>query len=127
MTNLSLGPVLRRTFSDPHMSFQVVLNKPVYNCGKQRARYLCIPSTYLWKHQLRKVLNDDFQTFPAGSAVKNLPANIGDAASVLGWEDPLEKETPVHSSILAWQIPWTEEPDGLQSMESEKGWTRLSD
>ena len=82
MTNLSLGPVLQRTFSDPHISFQVVLNKPVYNCGKQKARYLCIPSTHLWKHQLRKVLNDDFQTFPAGSAVKNLPANIGDAASV---------------------------------------------
>ena len=34
----------------------------------------------------------------------------------LGWEDPLEKEMASHSSILAWRIPWTEEPDGLQSM-----------
>ena len=34
----------------------------------------------------------------------------------LGWEDPLEKEMATHSSILAWRIPWTEEPDGLQSM-----------
>ena len=34
----------------------------------------------------------------------------------LGWEDPLEKEMAIHSNILAWQIPWTEEPDGLQSM-----------
>ena len=34
----------------------------------------------------------------------------------LGWEDPLEKEMAVHSSILAWNIPWTEEPGGLQSM-----------
>ena len=36
----------------------------------------------------------------------------------LGWEDPLEKEMAVHSSILAWRIPWTEEPGGLQSMGS---------
>ena len=36
----------------------------------------------------------------------------------LGQEDPLEKEMATHSSILAWEIPWTEEPDGLQSMES---------
>ena len=35
----------------------------------------------------------------------------------LGWEDPLEKEMATHSSILAWRIPWTEEPGGLQSME----------
>ena len=34
----------------------------------------------------------------------------------LGWEDPVEKEMATHSSILAWEIPWTEEPDGLQSM-----------
>ena len=34
----------------------------------------------------------------------------------LGWEDPLEKEMANHSSILAWEIPWTEEPSGLQSM-----------
>ena len=33
------------------------------------------------------------------------------------WEDPLEKEMETHSSILAWEIPWTEEPGGLQSME----------
>ena len=35
----------------------------------------------------------------------------------LGWEDPLEKEMATHSSILAWRIPWTEEPGGLQSEE----------
>ena len=37
----------------------------------------------------------------------------------LGWEDPLEKEMATHSSILAWEIPWTEEPGGLQSMGSQ--------
>ena len=38
----------------------------------------------------------------------------------LGWEDPLEKELATHSSILPWIIPWTEEPEGLQSMGSKK-------
>ena len=38
----------------------------------------------------------------------------------LGWEDPLEKETATHSSILAWRIPWTEEPGGLQSTGSQR-------
>ena len=48
--------------------------------------------------------------------VKNLPANAGDAIPSLGWEDPLEKEMAAHSSTLAREIPWTEEPGGLQSM-----------
>ena len=38
----------------------------------------------------------------------------------LGWEDPLEKEMATHFSILAWKIPWTEEPGGLESMGSQK-------
>jgi len=61
--------------------------------------------------------------FPSGSVVKNLPANAGDArdtGSILGCEDPLEKEMATHSSILAWKIPWTEEPGGLQSMGSQR-------
>jgi len=45
----------------------------------------------------------------------------------LGPEDPLEKEMATHSSILAWEIPWTEEPSGLQSMGSQESLTRLSD
>ena len=44
----------------------------------------------------------------------------------LGWEDPLEKGMATHSSILAWRIPWTEEPGGLQSMGLQSQ-TRLSD
>ena len=42
------------------------------------------------------------------------------------WEDPLEKETATHLSILAWEIQWAEEPGGLESMGSQKSWTRLS-
>ena len=38
----------------------------------------------------------------------------------LGWEDPLEKGMTTHSSILAWEIPWTEEPGGLESMGSQR-------
>ena len=51
--------------------------------------------------------------------VKNLPANSGDLETrvqSLGPEDPLEKGTATHSSILVWRIPWTEEPGGIQSM-----------
>ena len=50
--------------------------------------------------------------------VKNLPAMQETWVRFLGWEDPLEKEMATHSSILAWRIPWTEEPGGLQSMGS---------
>ena len=52
--------------------------------------------------------------------VKNLPANAGDTGDVgliPGWEDPLEED---HSSILAWRIPWTEEPGRLQSIGSQR-------
>ena len=45
----------------------------------------------------------------------------------LGQEDPLEKGMATYSSILAWRIPWTEEPGGLQSLMSQKGQTQLSD
>ena len=48
--------------------------------------------------------------------VKNLPAMWEAWVQSLGWEDPLEKEMATFSSILAWKIPWTEEPGGLQSM-----------
>ena len=49
-------------------------------------------------------------------SVKNLPAMWEMWVLLLGWEDPLEKEMATHSSILAWDILWTEEPGGLQSM-----------
>ena len=49
--------------------------------------------------------------------VKNLPAMWETWVWSLGWEDPLEEGMATHSSILAWRIPWTEEPGGLQSME----------
>ena len=63
---------------------------------------------------------------PNGSVLKHLPASAGDASRSLGWEDPLEEEMTTHSSILAWEIPWTEEHGGLQSMQSQKSQTQIS-
>ena len=58
--------------------------------------------------------------------VKGLPTMQVTQVQSLGWEDLLEKEMATHSSILAWRIPWTEEPGGLQSMGSQSQ-TPLSD
>ena len=52
--------------------------------------------------------------------VKNLPAVWKTQVRCLCQDDPLEKEMATHSSILAWRIPWTEEPGGLQSMGSQR-------
>ena len=52
--------------------------------------------------------------------VRNLPAMQEPRVQNLGWEDPLEKEMATHSSILAWRIPWMEEPGRLQSMGSKR-------
>ena len=57
--------------------------------------------------------------FPGGSVVRSLPANAGDPGLIPGQEDPLEEEMETYSSILAWEIPGTEEPEGLQSMRSQ--------
>jgi len=62
--------------------------------------------------------------FPGGSEVKNRPAKQETQVQSLGQEDPLEKEMATHSSILAWRIPWTEEPGGLQSKRLQKSWTK---
>ena len=62
---------------------------------------------------------------PGGSVVKNLPEVQEMHVRSVGQEDPLEKGMATHSSILAWRIPWTEEPGGLQSMGSQSQ-TQLS-
>ena len=59
--------------------------------------------------------------------VKNLPTMWETQVQSLGWEELLEKEMATHSSILAWKIPWTEEPGGLQSMGLQRVSTQLSD
>ena len=65
--------------------------------------------------------------FLGGSVVKNPPAMQETQVQFLFQEDPLEKEMATHTSILAWESPWTEEPGRLQSMVLQKSWTYLSD
>ena len=67
------------------------------------------------KKGLKEILD-----FPGGSDSKASACNVGDPVRFLGREDPLEKEMATHSSTLAWKIPWTEEPDRLQSMGSQR-------
>ena len=66
------------------------------------------------------------QGFPGGSVVEILPAMQETPVRSLGGEDPLKKEMATHSGILAWKMPWTEEPGGLQSVRSCKRHTGLS-
>ena len=61
--------------------------------------------------------------FPGGTSGKDPAANAGDmreAGSIPGREDPLEEGKATHSSILAWKIPWTEKPGGLQSVRLQR-------
>ena len=67
--------------------------------------------------------SDIYWGFPGGLAEKNPFANARDLGLSPGWEDPLEREMATHSSILDWEMPWTEEPGGLQSMGSQKSRT----
>ena len=63
----------------------------------------------------------------ASLVAQNQPAMQETRVKSLGQEDSLEKGMAIHSSILAWEIPWTEEPGGLQPMGSQKTLTRLRD
>ena len=67
-----------------------------------------------------KVLHSICQIFLVAQIVKCLPTMWETQVRFLGWEDPLEKEMAIHSSTLALKIPWTEEPDRLQSMGSQR-------
>ena len=58
--------------------------------------------------------------FPDGSVAKNLPAMWKMRVQSLGWEDPLEEEMAIHSSILSWKIPWAEDSGRLQSLGPQR-------
>ena len=85
--------------------------------GSQRVGHDWAASTFAFKHQLG---------FPGDSGAKSLPAVPETWVPSLGQEDPLEKGMATHSSILAWRIPWAEEPGGLQSTGLQSQ-TRLRD
>ena len=69
---------------------------------------------------LKKLILPNLPVFWIAQMVKNLSAVLETCVQSLGWEDPLEKGMLTHSSILAWRIPWTEEPGGLQSLDLER-------
>ena len=71
-------------------------------------------SSRIYKESYYKQLaHDSYIGFLSGTVVKNLPAMQETTVRFLGWEDPVEKEMATHTSILAWRIPWTEEPGRL--------------
>ena len=72
-----------------------------------------------WKHE-EVLVTAPVRTGPPGGSVAETQETW---AQSLTWEDPLEKETATHSSIPAWEVPWTEEPGWLQSMGSQKSQT----
>ena len=79
---------------------------------------LCLSKIYLFGLPTSVPLYKDF---PVAQTVKNLPSMQETRARSLCREDPLEKGMAIHSSILAWRIPWAEEPGGIT-----KNWIRLS-
>ena len=72
------------------------------------------------KNTQEHVLQGDLSPDPGGASGKRILLPMEEVQEIpirsLGWEDPLKKDMATHSSILAWEIPWTEEPGGLQSM-----------
>ena len=76
-----------------------------------------------WRNKIILCLVETILGFQVVLVVKNPPAearDIRDAGQILGQEDPLEEDVATHSSILAWGIPWTEEPGGIQSTGSQR-------
>ena len=85
---------------------------------------LCIvtppPNKDTASHAIFYMMTAKLKGLPRWLGVKNLPANARKAVQSLGWEGHLKKETAAHPSILSWKIQRTEEPGGLQSIESQK-------
>ena len=71
-------------------------------------------------------ISPSFWGFPGGSDGKDLPAMQETQVQFLGHKDPLEKGMATHSTVLAWRIPWTEEPGGPQFLGSQNSQTRLN-
>ena len=87
--------------------------------ASERSPRVCVPRLFfsdsVWSRAQVTLLSG----FLGGSVVKNPPASARGQFQSLGQEDPLEEEMATYSSILLWRIPWTEEPNGLQSLRSQ--------
>ena len=84
----------------------------------RRPRFDFWARKFPWKRE--RLPTPVFLGFPGGSDGKEYTCSTGDLGLIPGWEDPLEEGMATHSSILAWRIPWTEEPGGLWSMWSQR-------
>ena len=93
---------------------RTLLSPTVVLWGHSDEQSTWITSFQCYNHPVKYILG-----FPGGSDGKESVYNVEIWVQSLGWEDPLEKGIATHSSILAWRIPWTEEPGGLQSMGSQ--------
>ena len=85
-----------------------------------------MPDDYVCKQYATPRNSESWASLMA-QMVKNLPSMQQTQVRSLGQEDPLEKEMATHSSILAWRIPWAEEPGETAVHGVTKSWTRLSD
>ena len=83
--------------------------------------------TLPWAHQCNKLHSTICIVLLSEFVSQNMWLQQEIWVQSLGWKDPLEKEMATHSSILAWEVAWTEEPGRLQYMGSQKSRTRLSD
>ena len=86
-------------------------------CRKYDKRLWSWPSEFKSRHLSYSMMKGGF---PCGSDAKESTWMQETRAPSLGWEDPLKEDMATHSSILAWRIPWTEQPGGLQSMASQR-------
>ena len=92
---------------------------PSFNC---RWSFFIPSRNYVLKRERTRpmsITQEKAEGFPGGSDAKESACSAGDQGSILGRVDPLEKGMATHSSI-AWRIPWTEEPGGLQPMGSQR-------
>ena len=125
---MTITPVNFRIFSTP----QRKLHYSKHSLGPHYgffSNYLLWQNTHNLKFAILTIFECTVQWYWASlvaQTVKSMPAMQETWVLSLGQEDPLEKGMATHSSILAWRIPWTEEPGGLQSMRSQCQ-TRLSD
>ena len=88
--------------------------------SQERAKHMGLGSYLTFTQKLLRFFDVDHFASLVAQMVKSLPAVRGTSVKSLGWEDPLEKEMATHSNILAWKIPWVEEPGRLQSMGSQR-------
>ena len=118
---LTLYSQIQNIFIESYSSESHSLIKGVSRCGLQSRSSSLLKMQFFGSTKNYRTGNPIWGNlgFSDASMVKNLPA-IKTWFRSLGQEDPLEKEMAIYSSILAWRIPWTEEPGGLQSMEPQR-------